>query len=648
MHISLLKRLLAPPTLVAVFLAMCGITVVLWIAGSSQHLLVSEAGSDWILYDDPPDLQIRASSFNTALFRRRFVVGSPPPDAKLTVRNFRVAVVFLDGKRILEPEKSFQFWKHSRIVDLTDLSPGEHELRIQVLNQNGPPALLSYCLSLGIKTDSTWEASVNGLSWTRARTAGERRPMPLSRKFPASEQAWVSKLWLWAAAFGAVFVLTLCLEQVQLSTKATVAACLTPSLIRWSLLGAWALLIFRNLFRLPGNIGFDAADHLEYIRYVENYWRPPLASEGWQMFQAPLYYFFSALFLRLLDAVGLQDNSQYWLRLIPVACGMFQVQLSYITTRTLFPGRPALQILGVLLGGLCPMNLYLSQTLGNEAFAGCLSSLALVAMFKIEKSRELSEAFWHCVRLGILIGLSLLAKVSAVLLILPISIYLAFQLSRNQTQSKTMITKLLAAILVSAGLVAGSYYLPNWIESGSPAVLSSSDRVWWQEPGFRTPSHFLSFGEALTYPIFSASTSFWDGYYSTLWADGYLSSVIEFEHRPPWHYDFMLASSLFALLPTAAILIGGMRSLIGTSEERWAARFSLACLTTYILAMLYVFASLPFYSVAKATYSIGILPCYVALGVYGLDWITRRQKLRAAIYGLMACWGISSYFSYLI
>src|ERR1035438_5169722 len=76
------------------------------------------------------------------------------------------------------------------------------------------------------------------------------------------------------------------------------------------LAGAWAVLFANNLKVLPNLLGYDVTGHLPYIRYIQENHALPLASEGWEMFQPPLYYVVCAAILQMLslsvaDAVGI-------------------------------------------------------------------------------------------------------------------------------------------------------------------------------------------------------------------------------------------------------------------------------------------------------------------------------------------------------
>ena len=47
---------------------------------------------------------------------------------------------------------------------------------------------------------------------------------------------------------------------------------------------------------------------------------------------------------------------------------------SKAASRTVFPGRNDLQIIGTAVGGFLPLNIYISQVVGNEPLSGCLTA----------------------------------------------------------------------------------------------------------------------------------------------------------------------------------------------------------------------------------------------------------------------------------
>jgi 4-amino-4-deoxy-L-arabinose transferase-like glycosyltransferase len=297
------------------------------------------------------------------------------------------------------------------------------------------------------------------------------------------------------------------------------------------------------------------------------------------------------------------------------------------------------------------MNLYMSQGIGNEPTAALFSSSALVAALSLVNSFG-----WHHVRqvaivTGFFLGLALLTKVSAVLLVFPILLFfiLCIKSSRLPPFSKA---KAITIYLLTISALAGWYYFRNYLKLGR-VFMGGWDQnrtiVWWQDPGYRTLGQLARFGDSLRQPIYSACTGFWDGLYSTFWADGYLSSIVQYEYRPPWNYDFMLSGVLFSLVPMIGIVLGVATVITRRSrEERLPLLLASSCILIFIMAMLYIYVTVPIYSTVKASYTLGLLVCYAVLGAAGFDLLLRGRIMRALVYGLLGCWGFSSYFSYFV
>ncbi|MBI4603626.1 MAG: hypothetical protein HY721_16865, partial [Planctomycetes bacterium] len=409
--------------------------------------------------------------------------------------------------------------------------------------------------------------------------------------------------------------------------------------------------------KVPDHVGFDAFAHLDYIRHVAERRSIPLATEGWQMFQSPLYYLLSAPLHSLFAALFEPATAARLLRVVPLAAGAAQVELCHRALRLAFPARPDLRILGTLAGGLLPMNLYGSQAVGNEPLAAALSGLALVLALAVLRA-ERAPGARLLAALGLALGLALLAKVTALLLVPVVLGAVGWRARRDAREGASAGSGLrrgaasAALVLGVAALASGWYYGRNWIALGKPFFGGWDPErgiVWWQDPAWRTPGDILRFGECLARPVFAAAAGFWDGLYSTLWADGYLSSVISFEHRPPWSYGLMLSGVLLALLPAAAILLGTAAAFRRSSgPARDAAALSLAAVLVHLAAMVALFASVPIYSTAKATYMAGVTPGIAILAASGLDLLARRPLARAAVHGGLACWAAAAYGAYFV
>ena len=135
--------------------------------------------------------------------------------------------------------------------------------------------------------------------------------------------------------------------------------------------------------------------------------------------------------------------------------------------------------------------------------------------------------------------------------------------------------------------------------------------------------------------------------YSSFWLDGLLSGVADYDQRPPWNDSFLLCAPWLAILPTAAILLGGLAAIRHPdANARHGMLFALSCIGIYFAAVFALFLQLPIYSTAKATYTLGIIPCYAVLGAAGFGLMMRNTFLRAAVYGGMACWALFAYLAY--
>jgi hypothetical protein len=616
--------------------------------------LDSDKDAEWIRRDEPFRLTSRRARVLKTSFRKSVEIRQPPSRALLVVRAFKLAAILVDGHCVLEASSSLQDWKQEKSVDITGfLAPGAHQIRIDVGNENGPPALLAFSREVGLRTGADWEASKDGESWAPARLAGAPWRTDITLQFPTAGQALLQKLPFYLPLFLAISLLSFHWPRLRGRWTRLQELFGAPHRVRWMLLWAWALLAANNLLKVPDLHGFDTQQHLSYISYIAEYRRIPLAPEGWEMFQSPLYYILCAPFYYLYAHV-LQLGPHTVLRLLrlmSLLCGLGQVELCYRALRRVFPARPDLQVAGTAVGGFLPMILYLSHGLGNEPLSGLLSGAAIVTALALLDMRSWEDSRRQVLRVGFLLGLALLTKVTAVLLLLPMIFFMVWSLrAHGHGARRTAVAVVL--FLSAATLVSGWYYARNWVTLGQPFLGgwdSARSIVWWQDPGYRTPEQLFGFGEALLHPIYAGTVSFLDAIYSTLWADGYLSSKVVFTVRPPWNYGFMLSGVLLALLPTGLMLLGAIRWPADRSmQRRQAFSFAAICMGLHLLALLHWFLVVPVYCIAKASYTAGITVCYAMLAAGGLELLGRNRLVVAILHGLLACFGASAYLAYFV
>jgi 4-amino-4-deoxy-L-arabinose transferase-like glycosyltransferase len=611
--------------------------------------LFSGKGAIWIYIDRPfiPKAQLEGEGI---LYRKSFHVEHIPSPSTLTICTLGLSEVFIDGNLLHPAEVKLSRWKVNQIFDLNGLlAPGQHEILIRVFNKSGPAALLAYSDPIKLFSGLGWEASHGDLLWTSAVPADIRKMPELAGHFVSTDQAIISLLPLHVSVFFTVLVLTWITSSHWKWTQEHIRNIIpSSSNIRWLLIVLWAILGINNIFKVPLSIGMDRLQHYEYIEYVANFWRIPLATQGWQMFQSPFYYIVSALLQYPFSQWFDITTVRLLLRIIPLFCGLLQVELAYRAARSVFPLRQDLQIWGTIIGGLLPMNLYISQVVGNEPLSGLISASAVVMGFVLLNSEREILPDRYFIYLGTLLGLALLTKVTAVLLV-PFAVILVIYILNKRNQSLRYIVLRVSLVSGIIFVIAGWYYIRNWIELGRPFVGGWESSGWWQDPGYRTVLDFLSFGRSLSAPIYSSVNGFWDSIYSTLWLDGNLSGKWQYEGRPPWNYDFMLSGALLSLVPTTGILMGILLTISRPLQRSYRAQFFSVCsIGIYFAALLYLYITVPIFSTAKATYTLGLIPCYAILCVTGLDYLSKNNLLRGVINACLACWAVTSYCSYFV
>src|SRR5580704_599094 len=530
----------------------------------------------------------------------------------------------------------------------SDLSPGEHTFDIVARYNMGPAAVIAYCESLDLRTGRDWTASGAGFEEEPAATVDDIELPALSKNFASPVHALASSLWWLCPSFVVATIGLWC--TTRLFDHGELPKWWSASTCRWILIAAWLILAANNFTRLAPGVGYDLRGHVDYIRFIAELGRLPDARDGAQMFQAPLTYLLSAAFYRLLIPFVSVETALIWLRWIPLLCGLAQVELTFRAARLAFPEREDLQSLTVLLGGLLPMNVYMSQVLGNEPLNGALSALVLLWACQGMQDPGLAKTARWQLRVGLALGLALLAKVSALLLAPIVAVVLLFS---NRLCGWKPTLAALARCFGAAAAIAGWYFARNvWI-FGKPFVggwdYSVTRFLWWQDPGYRTPLQVESFGQALWHPIHAGFYSIWDGFFATFWLDGNLSAMDSWDARPRWNDTLLVAAPVPAFFLSIALLAGLLRGLVSRDVAlRNSLRLAGAGIALYLAAFLMLCIEVPAYSQAKASYTLGLTPLYAICCVAGLDLLPRNAILRSAVAASVVCWSMLVYATYFV
>jgi tetratricopeptide (TPR) repeat protein len=613
---------------------------------------VGAAPAEWILYPMAPATVRPKGEFET-VFTRSFSLERAPEQAQLTLRMYREGRVTINGAPVPFAASDGAGWKSPREGDVGSLlRTGENQIEVRVRTRFGPPALwLALELDgLRLASDEGWTASLMGAEEAAARLASvplDRWPRtaPSPERLDAENPRPLDALRSHAREIGSLFLLGgLLALGISFALRRQALTRIPAGLLAcaWLLVACVWLALFVNNGGLEW--GFDAKEHRIYINAILQEGRLPLADEGWQTYQPPLYYLLAAGWLKLAGFARIDSSAVSFLRWLGCAAGMLQALFVLLALRELMPRRPGLVLCAFVFGMSLPVHLYLFQMVTNEAWVAMLSSGALWWTIRMLKRAECSVRD-HAI-LGLFLGLAMLAKFSALIpLVLCPSVLLAQQWLRGGRRLGPQLARIgttLAVVLAVCGWhylrvamhFGGNPFVGNWDEA--------SGQAWWQDPGYHVIGDYLRFGLALERPLLSAVASVPDALYSTLWGDGMLSGISSTMSPPPWNLDWMAAGYGVALGPCLALLLGALLGLFDFVRNPRAERFLvLAVLGATFYALLSMTLRLPFYTQAKAFYGLSALVPLAFCFALGFDALALRWRgLRAFGVAWLAGWAL--------
>ncbi|MGB5933922.1 MAG: glycosyltransferase family 39 protein, partial [Anaerolineae bacterium] len=148
-------------------------------------------------------------------------------------------------------------------------------------------------------------------------------------------------------------------------------------------------------------------------------------------------------------------------RLLSLAMGAVTVLATYIIASELFPHRREVAIGAATINAFNPQFTFISGSVSNDVMVTGISSLALLLMVRMVY-REASSR--RVAMLGVLVGLALLTKLSA-LALLPLSLVVLIVAAWRQG-SWAPLFKWGVLFLALIGLLAGWWYVRNWLLYG--------------------------------------------------------------------------------------------------------------------------------------------------------------------------------------
>jgi hypothetical protein len=597
----------------------------------------------WIVYPSPPQGRMLDATPLPAEFHFEFVLAQKPSQGMLDWRCFRRGQIIVNGQTVAK--RAADNWKQASQLDVTgQLRQGTNEIEATVWAATGFPALsLRLQTDEGaIETDEAWDVSLAGALRLPADRAGALVEPRRGNSIFGFETTGV--------ALGKTFGIEVVFLVVALAAMFFWRRLRAP---RWAWIGlavAWALLLAHNIACLTVCLGFDARAHLAYVDYILQNGSLPSASQGLEMFQAPLYYILSSNLLYWLHATATTPGGLLVLRVFNLAVGAANVALVYAGLRMIYPVQWRKQIAGAALAAFAPWHLYLLHYTTNEVLCGALGTACVVLGLKCARTEK---PIWLAA-LGAALGAACLTKASAVALAPVLGAMLAGRLIAQKERSPVVWLKTMGLVFGLALAISGWHYWRLWRQYGNPLTGGWNPAManpWWQQPGCIIPSYFMTFGQALISPFFSGMHSFWDGLYSTLWGDGLGGGGAGFIGRAPWNYDLMTVGFVLALAPSFLLVSGIVVSMIRFVRRPrldWLLLGGVAMI--YLLALAHMSLKLPYYGHAKAFFALAALLPFCALILEGhAFWAGRLGAgFRVGLLTALGLWLINDYAAFWI
>jgi hypothetical protein len=158
---------------------------------------------------------------------------------------------------------------------------------------------------------------------------------------------------------------------------------------------------------------YDVGGHLEYIDHIVKHWSIPLASNGWEYHQPPLYYWLSAMWVHLNKLIGRAPDIVY--NDLQTASLFFSVGALFVSlwiARLLFPKKSPQKYgdaLFLVLVGVLPALVMFSSRVTNDALYHFLAFLGLALLLSWWKNGRMRD--WYLAILVLILGS--LTKISA-------------------------------------------------------------------------------------------------------------------------------------------------------------------------------------------------------------------------------------------
>jgi 4-amino-4-deoxy-L-arabinose transferase-like glycosyltransferase len=633
-----------------------------WYSPKIEFLIPSLKGK-WILYS--------AEKISGVVeFRRLFRLDDVPSEYKIKIRAMRQFSMVVNGQAVEEDSQREQHnWKFALKYDIASFfQKGDNSIVIRVSNPEGPPVLLvegpklnSSNGEIKLSSNTDWEAAPDPsfTGWVKAvptykddiRLGENKGPIQKSPRYPIYMMifgAYILFILLAINPWRIFYRLDFDLSKRKINRiraflieQFSRIQARFPKLYRsLSLIPFFVIIIImlvvnvHNIITYPyTRSGFDWGGHVEYIRYMASNWQTPIATEGWEMFQPPFYYFLSAIVYRLFGGEASELGALKAVQIMGMLSGVANALFAWLILRKLFKKNYLIQLLGFSSVAFLPMCLYMNPLISNEVFSASIISLAIYLLVRYGFEDQIK--LHYAIILGIVIGLALLSKYTSVFIFLTVATVMAIRILLNPSKRRRELL-MLGIFLIIVFALSGWVYIRNLIIFHDPFIGNwdkASGFHYEQHHGYRTLGFYLKFGSVFLHaPERSRWSSFWDGKYGSMWMDTHGSFLNIGDDEANLYGSIII---YLALLPSVSILLGFYQSLKSAFKSaRSNPDFALIMVSVLTVISLISFTmEIPFFSTIKAFFFLSLLPVMSVFAGKGLYTMSRKLgKFRFIIY----------------
>jgi Dolichyl-phosphate-mannose-protein mannosyltransferase len=383
-----------------------------------------------------------------------------------------------------------------------------------------------------------------------------------------------------------------------------------------------------NVGAYPVDWGFDASQNWQYIGALMHSWRLPALDAAWSTADPPLFFYLSALLLRMPGA------RLAWIPLLNTALGLGVAALAAALARREEPSDwpRALLAAGLLL--YLPAHIQLSVMVNEEMLAAFCGALALFIATRGTQTHVLAQPTSRSLCAGAAGGAAMLAKPSGVLVVLATT---GAALWRARGAARARALRAAVLLLGAALLVGGWFYVRSVVQTGSPLPMHLPAHARMQEmpPGARGLLDYLRFPLAtFTDPQLldpALLHSVWGSTYASTWFDAhryFLPSASEPVRR------LGTLTLLLALLPSAAFGVGLARGARRAVAAPAGPDTALVLLTSFsLLGYAWYSWRNPWFAVLKGSALLGLCLPYAYYASEALIGWMRRSRVTALSIG---------------